>query len=301
MPLIEIVDFNRDAMFDLTFVDKEGQLVVLYNQYQAQGPKESNLCSESQSTEYLAQNPMFASYPFVSGDNALVESIVAKSTGWTYNGLASSMPGSVPGRLRIADFNSDSYPDISLTISFTDSEDTSFTWTGIALNEEKTNSTDGSRILVEQEQGEYQKVTDTAGDFGEFVTFIDIDEDGKLDLLVQKFQNGVPYITPLYNNIASDSFFVKANMVNTQLEKNDNIYSDNAIGASYRFVVTDLNDKKFVIVGSQSYQSGYMSIQLPYSYLGVGRSNNYIETFYAGTSIGGQKAERMWTPIIPNS
>jgi hypothetical protein len=31
MPLIEMVDFNRDAMFDLAFVDATGTLVVLYN------------------------------------------------------------------------------------------------------------------------------------------------------------------------------------------------------------------------------------------------------------------------------
>ena len=105
----------------------------------------------------------------------------------------------------------------------------------------------------------------------------------------------------LYNNFASDTFFIKANLINSQQQKNDNLYGDKAIGVSYRFVVTDLDDNKFVIAGSQAYQSGYMSNQLPYAYLCVGRSNNYIETFWAGTSLDGQKAERMWTPIIPNS
>lgn len=40
---------------------------------------------------------------------------------------------------------------------------------------------------------------------------------------------------------------------------------------------------------------------MPYSYLGVGRSNNYIETFTATFAINGIKATRVWTPVIPNS
>jgi len=42
-------------------------------------------------------------------------------------------------------------------------------------------------------------------------------------------------------------------------------------------------------------------MQMPYSYLGVGRSNNYVESFNAATSIRGERAIRVWTPIIPNS
>ena len=62
-----------------------------------------------------------------------------------------------------------------------------------------------------------------------------------------------------------------------------------------------MGDKKLVVVGSQNYQQGYNNLQLPYAFIGVGRSNNYIETFYAATSIMGKRAIRMWTPIIPNS
>jgi len=140
-----------------------------------------------------------------------------------------------------------------------------------------------------------------AGKTGELVTFIDIDEDGRLDLLLQKTTNGKPEIVILYNNIVSDSFFLKALAVNSKLSKNNNFYGNNGIGTSYRFVVTDLDDNKYVSVGAQTYQSGYMSLQLPYSFLGIGRSNNYVENFYAACSVNGKRAVRMWTPIIPNS
>jgi integrin alpha FG-GAP repeat containing protein 1 len=44
-----------------------------------------------------------------------------------------------------------------------------------------------------------------------------------------------------------------------------------------------------------------LALQLPYSFLGIGRSNNYVETFFAATSYQGELTQRMWTPIIPNS
>ena len=40
---------------------------------------------------------------------------------------------------------------------------------------------------------------------------------------------------------------------------------------------------------------------MPYCYIGVGRSNNYVETFTAAFSIKATRSIRVWTPIIPNS
>ena len=145
------------------------------------------------------------------------------------------------------------------------------------------------------------KVVKMAGEDCSFLTFIDMDDDGKLDFILQKETSGVPTVKVLYNNIVSDNFFIKALSVNSELKKSQNIYNDYTIGASYRFVITDMEDNRLVTVGSQRFQSGYMSLQLPFAFLGIGRSNNYVETFYAATSIDGKRAEHMWTPIIPNS
>jgi len=97
--------------------------------------------------------------------------------------------------------------------------------------------------------------------------------------------SAVPSLQVIYNNIVSDTFFIKAFMLNSKQEKTDNIYTNNAIGSNFRFVVTDLDDKKYVVAGSQAFQSSYLSLQLPYAFLGIGRSNNYVETFFAATSV----------------
>ena len=97
----------------------------------------------------------------------------------------------------------------------------------------------------------YTKIGSEAGSTGELVAFLDLDEDGRLDIIIQKTdENGLPWLDVLYNNIVTDNFFVKALLVNSKQEKSDNVFGNSAVGASYRFVVTDMKDKKTVRVGS---------------------------------------------------
>lgn len=97
----------------------------------------------------------------------------------------------------------------------------------------------------------YTKIGSEAGSTGELVTFLDLDEDGRLDIIIQKTdENGRPWLDVLYNNIVTDNFFIKALLVNSKQEKNDNVFGNNAVGATYRFVVTDMKDNKLVRVGS---------------------------------------------------
>jgi len=166
------------------------------------------------------------------------------------------MPG-IPGRVRFGDIDSDGFPDALLTLEFS-SEDGSKTGTvtGVWINEggtthnETTTETINS-ILGRSDLELYKNIGDKAGDTGELVTFLDIDEDGRLDLILQKLDDsGKPQIKMLYNNIVNDNFFIKALLLNSKHDKNLNNFGNNAVGATYRFVVTDMNDHKLVRVGS---------------------------------------------------
>ena len=90
----------------------------------------------------------------------------------------------------------------------------------------------------------YKDIGERAGQKGELVTFLDIDEDGRLDLIMQKLDSsGKPQISMLYNNIVTENFFIKALLLNSKHDKNlNNNFGNNAIGATYRFVVTDMHD-----------------------------------------------------------
>lgn len=134
------------------------------------------------------------------------------------------------------------------------------------------------------------------------MTFIDFDKDGLLDFIIQKASSsGKRYLDIVYNNVSTDNFFVETMFLNEPQRKSKNWYGNAAMGVSYRFVTTGIDDQKLVQLGNQQTQSGYASLQLPYAYMGIGRSNNYLETLYCSTSVEGTKASRMWTPIIPNS
>lgn len=54
MPLIEITDVNRDGMVDLAFMTSDGEVTILYNKYEAPGPKAENLCNPTGETADLA-------------------------------------------------------------------------------------------------------------------------------------------------------------------------------------------------------------------------------------------------------
>lgn len=82
--------------------------------------------------------------------------------------------------------------------------------------------------------------------------------------------------------------------------------SDTTVGspvvdASYRCVLTDLSDRKYVAVAGSAGQSAYHSLQSPYAHFGIGRSNNFIEQFTVAVFSEGKRVMRQWSPIIPKS
>jgi hypothetical protein len=54
-----------------------------------------------------------------------------------------------------------------------------------------------------------------------------------------------------------DAFFVKALMISNVV----GVYGDATSGSSYRLIVTDLNDEKFVVIATQlSQSSAYLAL-----------------------------------------
>ena len=102
-------------------------------------------------------------------------------------------------------------------------------------------ATDGSSRRFFQQQSSDYNLSRFAQNSSTLAVFYDVDEDGRLDILLQK---GNEELVCVYNNYVKDTFFIKALMVNTE-----NSYGDSSTGASYRLIATDLNDNKFVIIG----------------------------------------------------
>jgi hypothetical protein len=150
------------------------------------------------------------------------------------------------GRLRIVDADHDGYPDILMTTrNYDGSTQTQF------LSNHQGSSLKKSSHLSD--------VLAHAGSTADLVTFIDVDEDGRLDFLIQQkhAHTGKPYLQLIYNNQDTDTFFLKAYMLNSKQTKAQNFYGDSTSGANFRFIVTDLDDQKYVAAAHQQPQHGY--------------------------------------------
>ena len=87
--------------------------------------------------------------------------------------------------------------------------------------------------------------------------FFDLNENSMMDILIVKGQPSE--VSAVYNNYGKDAFFLKTRVI-----------SDESIGttlqaASFRCVLTDLEDNKFVAMTGQSGQTAYQSLQMPFS------------------------------------
>lgn len=308
-------------MFDMVFYMNKS-IFTLYNKMKAQSATNLDLCRRAASDKSLENFSLFEEIPSSSEadyDAAFI-SIQTLEGHSEFNMLEPSASG-IPGRLRIGDIDSDGYPDLIMTTAkknvvykqeggVTLVESTSVsklsTNTFVMKNDPCTDklceeeATKKGRRYFKKDENDFERIKELLGSAVVAGTFMDIDEDGRLDIIFQvrqKYGNGYTNaVQVIYNNYIRDTFFIKALMLNSYKS-----YGDVVVGPSFRAIITDLNDEKKVVIGSQLTQSSYHSLQLPYAYVGVGRSNNYVEQFTAGYAVGGSRSIRTWSPIIPNS
>jgi len=100
-------------------------------------------------------------------------------------GLA-PVSNTVPGRLRHGDTDANGYPDLVLTLSLQGGGSSTLVLKnqecgGGACSEAAANA---HRRMYKQDESIYQSIEKMAGSNAVFAAFLDIDEDGKLDILL---------------------------------------------------------------------------------------------------------------------
>ena len=103
----------------------------------------------------------------------------------------------------------------------------------------------------------------------------------------------------LYNNYIYDTYTLKS----TLLFKKDCFFCTE-YGSSQRFITTNINGDRRMDLSLQTPQVNTPGIlTLTYAYLGIGRSNNYIENFHiiSGNAYKRSDNDKTYTPVIPNS
>lgn len=192
--------------------------------------------------------------------------------------------------MHIGDIDADGFPDILVTILYNNGSSIPH----ILLNQElppshipKTGLSDAEFKRLEKElqdarkmsknrffnlnvtQTRYHKVLHNY-QHSKLAVFTDMIENSMLDFLVI---SDTSQITPIYNNLQGEMFFIKSRMISEEKAGSP------VRQATFRAVLTSLNDEKFVVQGSDPGQSTYGALSIPNVMIGVGRSNNFVEMF----------------------
>lgn len=72
-------------------------------------------------------------------------------------------------------------------------------------------------------------------------------------------------------------------------------------GATYKFTVLDTAGRRAATQVSQLTQTAYNALQLPYSFFGLGRTNNYVENLFVGSTLQTDGRFTNLEGVIPNS
>ncbi|THG98045.1 hypothetical protein EW026_g4082 [Hermanssonia centrifuga] len=134
---------------------------------------------------------------------------------------------------------------------------------------------------------------------------------GTLDIMVQRTGNqGEGNILFVQNNFYYDAFFLKAIVLNGACGSglcstpNGTKYHPFGVsysGATYKYTVLDTSGRRSAAAVGQLPQTSYQSLLTPYSYFGLGRTNNYIENLFVGSTKHTDEHYIDMEGVIPNS
>ena len=145
----------------------------------------------------------------------------------------------------------------------------------------------------------------------QYASFFDFGEDGILDVIVVGNKT-----RGFYRNVDNSNYYVTAQLSVTDKDSND--YNLIEVGAGYHYVVTNNNGKRRIDYSWQLAQTGDLNLNLNYAYMGLGRTNNYLENLEI-VSVSSKKINndtksdsvkftdkdlteyKQYTPIIPKS
>jgi len=232
---------------------------------------------------------------------------------------------SIPLPLSLGDHNKDGYPDMAIvTIPSRGRRDETrlrllksipcntkgAAQPGCPTEEQKRV---GKRTFVMMTEG--TQAINTLNDVRS-VSFFDMAEDGSLDLLLQRLpisgrSKDNRRITFIQNNFFYDAFMLKVMTSNGACasycevgptrSKRYKPWGVNYGGASYKFTVLDTNGVRRAQQVGQLAQTAYRSLLTPYSYFGLGRTNNYVEALFIGTTKRRETNFIEMEGVIPNS
>ncbi|TFY59525.1 hypothetical protein EVJ58_g5711 [Rhodofomes roseus] len=221
----------------------------------------------------------------------------------------------LPVSLKLGDANQDGFPDILAIVVTGSGSQTSYT-PQLAVSEPCGPGVAGCGSSTKNRRGwsVVKKGIDPLKGIHDArsVAFFDMDEDGSLDIMIQRTgTQGEGHILFVQNNFYYDAFFLKAIVLNgacgSSICRDANTsaqyhpYGVSYSGATYKYTVLDTSGRRSAAAVGQLPQTAYHALLTPYSYFGLGRTNNYIENLFVGSTKHSKQHYINMEGVIPNS
>ncbi|KAK4705610.1 integrin alpha FG-GAP repeat containing protein 1, partial [Phenoliferia sp. Uapishka_3] len=314
---VGFADMDRDGTIDMVITscssDGKCNLSIAYNsQVPLCTPRSSGPCRDPEALCVADDNFAFDLDPSASNDDFTSIPISTLIPGASLITESTAFRGLLPTPPSIGDYNIDGYPDLLILTSRSGNRvatlleskpcDRSSCTAGQMDKGRRAFKvrTDGAEVLT--------KITDA-----ESVHWVDMDDDGSLDIMVQRSGGGGAsrQVVFIKNNYFHDAFFLKALVLNGACpgwcepkeagETRYRPYGVSYSGASFKFTVLDPTGSRKATQVGQLPQSSYLALGTPYSYFGLGRTNNYVENLFIGSTRRQPEHFINVEGLIPNS
>jgi integrin alpha FG-GAP repeat containing protein 1 len=273
--LFSIVDIDRDSLLDIVFPvvnSSPPKILVAYNKVKLEYDWTEDYCATHKPLNLNDANPtiplLFEDFKIDKNTHDIQTILLDDSDKKIFHSANSQV------YLRFADINIDSYQDFTVVLHDKKDDFTSmaYVFLNAPIKYELNYSGPIRRTFAKDKTYVIPSITNALHS-----SFFDLDENGKLDLIVVYEDSNNKYsIAGFFNTYNYDSYYIKS----ITLNKN-NVFYSNELGASYRFITTNIDGSRRMDSSVQAIQVNTPnSLNLPYSYFGIGRSNNYIENFH---------------------
>eukprot|EP00842_Homolaphlyctis_polyrhiza_P005034 jgi/Hompol1/5531/HPOL_004510-RA len=303
---ISFADMDADGAIDMVFAacpsESDCTINIAYNiQMGVCSGSESgscrdprNLCVEDEDFYFTfsPKSPSFSSMPISS----MWPNEMVLSKDMTFK-------GTLPIPLRIGDYNNDGYPDLLIvTQTRGDPRKTSLRLLkSVACDKScKAGAADLGRRTLSSVTGATTALAVAQPKIVISAFFMDLDEDGTLDFMLSVREGDGSVRTQAFiNNYFNDAFFLKA--IGPVPFPDPKPYGVNYVGTTLKYTVLDPTGKRRATQAAQMPQSAYMALDTPYTLLGLGRTNNYIEDLFVGVARRTPRHVAAYHSVIPNS
>lgn len=321
---VTIGDMNNDGRLDLVYIEspedklQSMNLHIVYNQFPTDPSRPCRLVNTEMKSPFAPGSYNMKLKQFHPDQTQIIP---INSTLFETTRLFSPDKTNIrPPKIRLGDVNIDGNVDIMLVVANANEEDPKYGSILLGINLGKENGIVFHDRNIGNDYVPYFQVhvnsTDKTNeqvflkDFPVlYASFFDFDEKGSLGIwmtLYNREKNST--LVGVYNFVSTSNFILKT----LGLNGNNNFDSDDIglrlggiyHGSSVECIVNDVDGKARIAKASQLAQTAYTPLELPYAFIGLGRTNNYVQDFSMGISqsLGDSDHQQMsWTPIIPNS